>query len=150
MENNEKIKKHAAQILTDYLTKNKMRKTPERYSILEFIYGFKGPFDIETLHTLMITEFSISKATLYNNIEILEDCGLVTRLQVGGNRTMYEKSLNSNLHYMICNTCGKIKKFSDPNIRRIIQNKHIWNFTTSHYTLALYGQCEQCKKRECE
>lgn len=150
MENNEKIKKHAAQILTDYLTKNKMRKTPERYSILEFIYGYKGPFDIETLHTLMIAEFSISKATLYNNIEILEDCGLVTRLQLGGNRTMYEKSLNSNLHYMICNTCGKIKKFSDPNIRRIIQNKHIWNFTTSRYTLALYGQCEQCKKREQE
>lgn len=148
MENNEKIKKHARQILTDYLTKNKKRKTPERYRILENIYNSKGPFDIETLYTSMKDEFHISKATLYNNIEILEDCGLVTKLQVGKQCVMYEKSLNSNLHYMICNTCGKIKKFSDPNIRRIIQNKHIWNFTTTHYTLFIYGQCEQCKKEK--
>ena len=148
METSEKLKKNARQILTEYLLKKGMRETPERFSILDYIYGYKGAFDIETLYNAMSTEFSISKATLYNNIDLLVDCGLVTKLQLGENRTMYEKSLNSNLHYMICNTCGKIKKFADHDIRRIIQNKHIWKFTPSHYTLCIYGQCEQCKKRE--
>ena len=59
METSEKLKKNARQILTEYLLKKGMRKTPERFSILDYIYGYKGAFDIETLYNAMSTEFSL-------------------------------------------------------------------------------------------
>jgi len=144
----EQIKDTVKQIFTKYLKEHTLRKTSERFAILERIYSIEGHFDIESLYSFMKeNHYRVSRATLYNNINLLLDCKLVTKLQFGNN-AQFEKAYNTNIHnHFICTDCGKVKEFSDVNIKRAIQSKKIKNFNVSHYSLYVYGVCNKCKKK---
>ena len=144
----EQIKETVKQIFTKYLKEHALRKTSERFAILERIYSIDGHFDIESLYSFMKeNNYRVSRATLYNNINLLLDCKLVTKLQFGNN-AQFEKAYNTSIHHhFICTACGKIKEFSDVNIKRAIQGKKIKNFNVSHYSLYVYGVCKKCEKK---
>ena len=73
-------------LFTEYLQQRKLRKTPERFAILREIYSTNGHFDIDTLYNLMKEDkYLVSRATLYNTIELLLDCRLVIKHQFGHN-----------------------------------------------------------------
>ncbi len=131
---------------TQFLEKKKMRKTPERYAILEKIYGFDLHFDVETLHQQMQLEYRVSLATIYNTIDLLLSCSLIIKHQFPGQTAKYEKNFGKQTHHhLICTKCGAIKEFSDKKIRTVIASKSFATFETSHYSLCLYGLCSKCK-----
>jgi Fur family ferric uptake transcriptional regulator len=134
------------EIFTEYLKKHKHRKTPERYAILERIYLYEGHFNAEVLYNLMEAEYRVSLATVYNTLELLLDCKLIIKHQLGGQFAQYEKAFGNNTHHhLICTHCGKVKEFTDKQLRIAIQNRKFAHFQTSHYSLYLYGLCRKCK-----
>ena len=133
-----------------YLERKHLKRTEERHKVLEVICTFKGHFDVNMiLDHLQKRRFTVSRATIYNTLEILIDADVVIRHPLNGNTQQYELCcLSTNHTHLVCTQCGSIRKISsqeqpiDPSVMR--KNR----FTPAYHCIYIYGQCAKCRQRQ--
>jgi len=140
----------AKENFTKYLKQGNYRVTPERFTILEAALQSDGHFDADELFFQMKTNGQkVSRATVYNTLDLLQDCGLLSRYRFGTNHSKYEKAFGRpQHHHLICLECGDIIEFVNDNIENVQKDVCEKNsFLPQTTTLQIFGICYKCQKK---
>ena len=140
----------AHDILSKYLkSKGKLRSTTERFAILDAVLETQGHFDAESLYYRLVSSgLKVSKATVYNTLDLLRNAGLVSKYRFAENSSRYEKAFGRpHHHHLICLECGDIIEFVNEKLERIQEEVSAENkFSPQSYSLQVFGICSKCKK----
>jgi Fur family ferric uptake transcriptional regulator len=138
----------AREILTKHLkTTGKHRATPERFAVLDAVLQSQGHFDAEALYYRMLTSgVKVSRATVYNTLDLLGDCGLVSKYRFAESTSRYEKAFGRpHHHHLICLECGDIIEFVNERLEHIqdeVCKEEQFNAQSS--TMQIFGTCSKC------
>jgi len=134
----------------NHLKKENLRATEQRYEVLNSVLEMNGHFGAEDLFIRMKNEGKkVSRATVYNTLELLFELGVVSRHKVG-NVFVYERAFGREHHdHLICVNCGSIIEFQSEEIEKIqdeICKKY--RFKPIRHTHQIFGLCAKCAVKE--
>lgn len=135
------------QIAIETLKKSGVRITPQRHAVLEFLLTSMTHPTADDIYKALEEKFpNMSVATVYNNLRILREIGLVRELTYGDDSSRFDSNMNDHYH-IICEECGKIVDFHYPTLDEIESlAEKVSGFNISHHRMELYGKCEDCSK----
>lgn len=129
---------------TRFLTEGKFRKTPERYAILRKTIEMNSHFEVDALHLALESDgYHVSRATVYNTVELLEKAGILRKNVFGQNSAIYEVNRDNHIH-LVCKKCGKIREIDNAHIAAHVMQLKPDNFTSESFAITLYGVCGEC------
>jgi len=138
----------AAEILRTFLKDGKNRLTPERFEVLDAALDHSGHFGADDLFIqLKNLKSKVSRATVYNTLELLAQCDLLSKRNFGDNLNRYESNYKRQTHdHLICVDCGKIVEFSDARLSKIPQEvSDKLGFEMDSYSFNIFARCKNRK-----
>lgn len=144
-------KPEARETLTRYLKQKNLRPTRERFVLLGEVLQMSGHFDADDLFAgLSAKGAKVSRATVYNTLDLLVECGLISRYRFGENHSRYEKAFGRPRHdHLICLECGDIIEFVSEKLEKLQREVCEANaFRLQNSTLQIFGICSKCQARK--
>lgn len=136
----------AHQEFTNFLKEGKHRVTPERFEVLDAALQYDGHFGADELFVQMqINNSNVSRATVYNTLELLDQSGFIAKHNFGDNKARYEPTFNRKKHdHLICVNCGDIIEFSSPKIQKIVDDMcEELGYECTGYSFNIFGRCKK-------
>jgi Fur family peroxide stress response transcriptional regulator len=129
------------------LKKSGVRITPQRHAVLEYLLTSLTHPTADEIYKALENKFpNMSVATVYNNLRILRELGLVKELTYGDDSSRFDSNMMDHYH-IICDDCGKIVDFHYPSLDEIESlAEKVSGFEISHHRMELYGKCDACAK----
>ena len=85
--------------------------------------------------------YRVSRATVYNTLDLLVECDLVSKHQFGQNLAQYEKSYGFRQHDHILLDSGHMIEFCDPRIQNIKKTlEEMFNIDITHHSLYFFAK----------
>lgn len=137
----------ARSILEYYIDEQGMRKTPERYAILEAVMHMSGHHSADEIFSMMPSDFHVSRTSIYNTLKLLDELDIVASHQIHGT-TLYERACGIEPHHhYICKGCNRIWDLKDAEFNEIAARCKTPRFRKTHYSMYIHGICDVCQAR---
>ncbi len=127
------------------------RYTSSRRRLISALQAGDGPL---TITQIVATDASLPQSTVYRNLTILEEAGVVTRIVTSDDFARYElaEKLTGHHHHLICTACGDVVDFSldaavEATLDKALDGAAVSaGFTADSHRLDLLGTCRDCAK----
>ena len=131
----------------------KHRLTPQRRLVLEILSENK---DLhlsakEVYQALRKKGYEVGVATVYRTLDLLDEMGLIHRLNFGDGCNRFELSslgLGHNHHHLLCLECRSITEVEEDFLQKLeetVEIKH--GFRVTDHRVQLYGYCQKCREK---
>ena len=135
------------------LKENGYKLTPQRRAIVEMIINSKGNhLTTEEIYNLVKLNCpEIGLATVYRTVLLLDEIGVVARLDLNDGCSRYElvsEHEHHRHHHLICTNCGKVLEVEGDlleDLEEKIEKKY--EFKIEDHSVKFYGICEECLKK---
>lgn len=148
--NGEQIRREVRQYLATQLEDHHLRKTPERFAVLDAVYSLDRHFTLDELSAHLASQnFRVSRATLYNTLNLFRELRIVMVHHILG-ETRYGACYASDQHcHRVCTRCGKVTEVRMPEVVKAIGRARLSRFRKEGFSLYIYGTCSTCQSRLC-
>ncbi|WP_138203208.1 Fur family transcriptional regulator [Haloimpatiens lingqiaonensis] len=131
--------------------KNKGYKlTPQRRAVVSIIIDNEGKhLTAEEIYDLVKEQCpEIGLATVYRTVQLLEQLGVISKLELDDGCARYElvhEDENHKHHHLICTKCGKVTEVKD-DLLEDLEGKieETYKFKIYDHSLKFYGLCRNC------
>jgi Fur family ferric uptake transcriptional regulator len=125
------------------------RITAQRALLLEVIRESHGHLDADQIYQQARTKDPrISLSTVYRNLNMLKDLGLISELHLDEEHHHYEIREDIEHYHLICSGCGRVIEFESPLVARLfaeVQKSHDFLIELAH--IDLVGLCKDCRAK---
>ncbi len=145
------VKNEVVQAFTDFLVNNGLKKSQERYVVLDAAQKIDGLFTAADLHSFLTggMNFHLSLATVYSTLELLTQCGITVKHCLSANSVKFEYAYGrTSFSYTICSKCGRISHVHDKTLDRAVAAVKTPRFHFDFYKTYIYGVCAACARKE--
>ncbi len=147
MPSQQKIRPREEESFLRFLRGRGLRVTAARRALCAEIFAQHGHIDADEVHrAVRAAGHSISRATIYRNLDLLVTAGLVNKVRLGGQRAVFEHVHAGGDHdHMACRRCGRIVEFVSPGITAMLgEICRAHGFSPSESRLQILGLCRDC------
>lgn len=121
-----------------------LKVTPQRLKIVESLNTF-GHLNIEMLYQEVKEAYpNVSLATVYKNIAIMTDSGLLEEVKIPEKKSVFEVRKEPHLH-LHCTRCGKIEDVEIDLQALAEQTQNASGFQILHADVVFGGICPECQ-----
>ena len=138
-------------LFRSFISQKGLRNTPEREEIIKVIFGDHEHFDVDDLYLRLKHKNSkVSKASIYRNIPLIMECGLIKEVWHENGHMHYEHTYGHMHHcHLRCINCGKVVEFVENDLERISESLGSANgFEIINYRMDITGCCSECQKEK--
>ncbi|MFH0984911.1 MAG: Fur family transcriptional regulator [Candidatus Omnitrophota bacterium] len=136
-------------VFSQFVRTKGLRLTEERLKLFEGAGRQPGHFNVDDLvRRLRRGGLKVSRDTVYRNIPILLEAGVIEQSFKTSRDTFYESARKKKHHdHLFCRSCNKVVEFSDPIIEKL-QKKIAdrFAFKVEFHCHQLMGLCKKCRK----
>ncbi len=133
--------------LTQYLEENKMRKTVERYAVLDALYYAGKHVTVDELYGMMAEDLRVSRVTVYNSLDVLRRANIAVAHQFGSGVEYEFRPFGKKHFHKVCVHCGAVMEFANDAISATLDGLHIRGFAISDIQLTVNGTCAKCRAK---
>nr|WP_170008647.1 peroxide-responsive transcriptional repressor PerR [Bacillus fonticola] len=139
---------HLQEALTT-LKDSGVRITPQRHAILDYLVQSMSHPTADDIYKALEGKFpNMSVATVYNNLRVFRESGLVKELTYGDASSRFDFVTTEHYH-VICDSCGTIVDFHYPGLDEVEHiASHVTGFQVRHHRMEIYGVCGSCRQKD--
>lgn len=127
----------------------KRRATRQRELLLDIVRNSSGHLDASEVYALARQrDASVSLSTVYRNLALFKELGLVEERHLGEEHHHYEPKGSTEHHHLVCLSCGQVVEFENSLIQQVAaQLQGETGFDISGVRLELEGYCPACRQK---